>query len=181
MTSPNAVVEMIHPNPMPVILTTDEERDVDARAVGVEMACATMLAHLIRRLDVARQPPGLTQGRSAQYDGKMMPRSIYLMPIAGDVTSIGLEYWHADRVAISWSGFVQCADRNAPPHRPAWIEHENLGAITGTGVPRRFNPDITAPRASPPPAPNGRVHAGSFHKWISSGVPWCAPAFRCCL
>jgi len=90
MTSPNAVVEMIHPNPMPVILTTDEERDVDARAVGVEMACATMLAHLIRRLDVARQPPGLTQGRSAQYDGRMMPRSIYLMPI-GNVTSIRLE------------------------------------------------------------------------------------------
>jgi putative SOS response-associated peptidase YedK len=27
-TSPNAVVEPIHPKAMPVILTTDEERDV---------------------------------------------------------------------------------------------------------------------------------------------------------
>ena len=30
-TSPNAVVEPIHPKAMPVILTTDEERDVWAR------------------------------------------------------------------------------------------------------------------------------------------------------
>jgi len=33
-TSPNAVVEPIHPKAMPVILTTDEERDVWMRAVG---------------------------------------------------------------------------------------------------------------------------------------------------
>jgi hypothetical protein len=34
-TAPNAIVEPIHPKAMPVILTTDEERDVwDARAVG---------------------------------------------------------------------------------------------------------------------------------------------------
>jgi len=31
-TSPNAVVEPIHPKAMPVILTTDEERDVWIRA-----------------------------------------------------------------------------------------------------------------------------------------------------
>ena len=31
-TSPNAVVEPIHPKAMPVILTTDEERDVWMRA-----------------------------------------------------------------------------------------------------------------------------------------------------
>jgi putative SOS response-associated peptidase YedK len=31
-TSPNAVVERIHPKAMPVILTTDEERDVWMRA-----------------------------------------------------------------------------------------------------------------------------------------------------
>jgi hypothetical protein len=31
-TSPNAVVEPIHPKAMPVILTTDEERDVGMRA-----------------------------------------------------------------------------------------------------------------------------------------------------
>jgi putative SOS response-associated peptidase YedK len=31
-TSPNAVVELIHPRAMPVILTTDEERDVWLRA-----------------------------------------------------------------------------------------------------------------------------------------------------
>jgi putative SOS response-associated peptidase YedK len=34
-TSPNAVVEPIHPNAMPVILTTDEERDVWMRAPGM--------------------------------------------------------------------------------------------------------------------------------------------------
>jgi putative SOS response-associated peptidase YedK len=33
-TSPNAVVEPIHPKAMPVILTTDEERDVWMRALG---------------------------------------------------------------------------------------------------------------------------------------------------
>jgi putative SOS response-associated peptidase YedK len=31
-TSPNAIVEPIHPKAMPVILTTDEERDVWIRA-----------------------------------------------------------------------------------------------------------------------------------------------------
>jgi len=31
-TSPNAVVEPIHPKAMPVILTTDEERDIWIRA-----------------------------------------------------------------------------------------------------------------------------------------------------
>ena len=31
-TAPNAVVEAIHPKAMPVILTTDEERDVWMRA-----------------------------------------------------------------------------------------------------------------------------------------------------
>ena len=31
-TSPNAIVEPIHPKTMPVILTTDEERDVWMRA-----------------------------------------------------------------------------------------------------------------------------------------------------
>ena len=31
-TAPNAVVELIHPKAMPVILTTDEERDVWMRA-----------------------------------------------------------------------------------------------------------------------------------------------------
>lgn len=31
-TSPNAIVEPIHPKAMPVILTTDEERDVWMRA-----------------------------------------------------------------------------------------------------------------------------------------------------
>jgi putative SOS response-associated peptidase YedK len=31
-TAPNAIVEPIHPKPMPVMLTTDEERDVWMRA-----------------------------------------------------------------------------------------------------------------------------------------------------
>jgi len=33
-TAPNAVVEPFHPKAMPVILTTDEERDVWARQPG---------------------------------------------------------------------------------------------------------------------------------------------------
>ena len=38
-TSPNAVVEPIHPKAMPVILTTDEERDVWMRAHRVKRRC----------------------------------------------------------------------------------------------------------------------------------------------
>jgi putative SOS response-associated peptidase YedK len=34
LTAPNAVVEPIHPKAMPVILTTDEERDVWMRTMG---------------------------------------------------------------------------------------------------------------------------------------------------
>jgi putative SOS response-associated peptidase YedK len=50
-TSPNAVVEPIHPKAMPVILTTDEERDVWMRAASrggsrrTAMPCATLLCH----------------------------------------------------------------------------------------------------------------------------------------
>ena len=45
-TSPNAVVEPIHPKAMPVILTTDEERDVWMRgAVGRGQGTAATVAH----------------------------------------------------------------------------------------------------------------------------------------
>ena len=43
-TSPNAVVEPIHPKAMPVILTTDEERDVWSAHVGRGEGTATAIA-----------------------------------------------------------------------------------------------------------------------------------------
>ena len=38
LTAPNAVVEPIHPKAMPVILTTDEERDVWMRGCRLRRA-----------------------------------------------------------------------------------------------------------------------------------------------
>jgi putative SOS response-associated peptidase YedK len=43
-TSPNAVVEPIHPKAMPAILTTDEERDVWMRAFGRGEGAAAPIA-----------------------------------------------------------------------------------------------------------------------------------------
>jgi putative SOS response-associated peptidase YedK len=43
-TEPNAIVEPIHPKAMPVILTTDEERDVWMRAMGRGEGAATAVA-----------------------------------------------------------------------------------------------------------------------------------------
>jgi putative SOS response-associated peptidase YedK len=44
-TEPNAVVGPIHPKAMPVLLTTDEERErVDARAMGRGQGAATAVA-----------------------------------------------------------------------------------------------------------------------------------------
>ena len=43
-TAPNAVVEPIHPKAMPVILTTDEARRLDARPVGRGQGVAAVIA-----------------------------------------------------------------------------------------------------------------------------------------
>jgi hypothetical protein len=70
-TAPNAVVEPIHPKAMPVILTTDEERDVWLRA-PCEGAAAAVARH-------GAQDRGARRGQGRQGSG--------LMRIAGPIMS----------------------------------------------------------------------------------------------
>jgi hypothetical protein len=81
-TSPNAVVELIHPKAMPVILTTDEERDVWMPAAWIDVFGVGIKNALFARNSPARAD-GLSRIARWPVGGPDLIQSASPCPVSG--------------------------------------------------------------------------------------------------
>jgi hypothetical protein len=147
-TSPNAIVEPIHPMAMPVILTTDEERDVWMRAVGRSESAAAAVARRCIDDRGARCRQGRS-GRSVKVnrgwkrpfdDPIVLPDGHGLVTLedAGDyITRLP----KADQQLNEWQTAIECMMLVVELGGPTMFARIGMMKALNRHVERPFNPD----------------------------------------